>query len=113
MRIESYSFGRIEVEGKQYDKDLVIFPESIRSNWRRKSGHMLGLEDIEDILENQPDVLVIGTGAMGLMKVGEDVRHKLDSAGIEYTIAKTKDAVQEYNKVSGDKKAVFAAHLTC
>jgi hypothetical protein len=50
---------------------------------------------------------------MGLMKVDDAVINKLKSLGIEYIVAKTADAVEEYNKIPRDKKAVFAAHLTC
>jgi len=113
MRIDSYSFGKIKVDGREYNSDLVIFPERVKSNWWRKSGHFLGLEDTEDILEYKPEVLVIGTGAMGLMKVDSPVTDKLDSMGIEYTISRTPDAVGEYNGFYKERRTVFAAHLTC
>jgi hypothetical protein len=66
-----------------------------------------------DILDYKPDVLVIGTGVNGLMKVEDAVIDKLKSLGIESIIAETSDAVEEYNKIPKNKKAVFAAHLTC
>ena len=111
--IESYSFGNIKVDGKEYTKDLVVFPDKVKTKWWRNSGHVLSLEDMADILDYKPEVLVIGTGAMGLMEVDEAVTGKLKSLGIEYTVGKTSDAVEEYNKIHKDKKTVFAAHLTC
>ena len=111
--IDSYSFGSIRVDGRTYKKDLVIFPERVKSSWWRKTGHLLSLEDIGDILDYRPEILVIGTGAMGLMKVDKTVTDRLKALGIDLVAAKTADAVEEYNRVSGDRKAVFAAHLTC
>jgi len=41
--IEHYSFGRIVIDGKEYTKDLIIYPDKIRANWWRKEGHKLRL----------------------------------------------------------------------
>ena len=73
-QIDSYSFGNITVNGRQYDSDLIIYPDRIDSSWWRKKGHTLCLEDIRDAIEAQPDVLVIGTGNMGRMSVARLVR---------------------------------------
>jgi hypothetical protein len=111
--IDSYSFGSIVIDGKKYRKDLIIFPERIKENWLRRRGHLLTEEDIREILDYGPEVFIIGTGANGLMKVDEKVIEKLETAGIEYMIKKSGDAVDEYNRVHGDKKTVCALHLTC
>lgn len=111
--IDSYSFGNISIDGKKYIKDLIIFPDRIRENWWRNTGHLLTLDDMEEILEAKPDLLIIGTGITGLMKIDAKVIDKLKELGIDYRIAETVDAVKEYNKVYQDKKTVFAMHLTC
>jgi hypothetical protein len=33
MRIDSYSFGVMKVDGKEYRQDLIVFPDKVRSNW--------------------------------------------------------------------------------
>jgi len=111
--IDSYSFGSIVIDGKKYRKDLIIFPERIKENWFRRRGHLLTEEDIVEVLDYGPEVFIIGTGANGLMKVDEKVIEKLETAGIEYMIKKSGDAVDEYNQIYGDKKTVCALHLTC
>ena len=71
------------VDGQTYTSDLIIFPEKIKDSWWRKSGHRLCLEDLEDVFQEKPEVLVIGTGFYGLMKTEEEVkrgRGKGDSA---------------------------------
>ncbi|HID32748.1 MAG TPA: hypothetical protein EYP24_05165, partial [bacterium (Candidatus Stahlbacteria)] len=51
MRIESYQFGRITVDGKTYHSDIIIYPDRIVSSWWRGEGHYLKKVDIEEILK--------------------------------------------------------------
>jgi len=111
--IDSYIFGNITIDGKKFTKDLIIFPEKINANWRRKIGHLLSEDDIAEILDYKPEVLIIGTGASGLMKVDDRTKEKLRSLGIEFIIKKTSDAVAEYNRIYKEKNVICALHLTC
>lgn len=111
--INSYSFGTITIDNQKFTKDLIIFPEKINSSWRRKTSHLLTEADITEILEYKPEVLIIGTGASGLMKVDDKLKEKLKALGIEFVIKKTAEAVTEYNIVCKDKKVVCTLHLTC
>lgn len=107
--INSYSFGNISIDGNKFTQDLIIYPDHINSNWRRKIGHLLSEDDIAEILDYKPVLLIIGTGAYGLMKVDEKVK----SFGIELIIKNTTEAVEEYNRIYKNKKVVCALHLTC
>lgn len=111
--IESYVFGRMIIEGQTYTSDLIIFPDRINHSWWRKSGHRLCLEDIKEVLKEEPEVIIIGTGFTDLMKVEEDVKRHAQSKGILLIIEKTKNAVQKFNELSSKKKTVGAFHLTC
>lgn len=111
--IESYSFGRITVRGQEYQADLIIFPERVSGSWRRKQGHNLCADDIREILEFRPEILIIGKGKPGLMKVPRDVREEIEKLGIELVAAPTEKAVEKYNEVCGKKETVAALHLTC
>ena len=110
--INSYSFGTITIDNQKFKKDLIIFPEKINSNWKRKTGHLLTEVDITEILDYKPKVLIIGTGASGLMKVDDNLKEKLKALKIEFVINKTAEAVKEHNRIK-DKKVVAALHLTC
>jgi len=112
-KLDSYSFRTITIDGNKFLKDLIIFPEKINSSWRRKTSHLLSEDDITEILDYKPEVLIIGTGANGLMKVDDKVKEKLRSLSIEFIIKKTSEAVNEYNRVYKDKKVFCAIHLTC
>ena len=111
--IDSYSFGNITIDGQKFTKDLIIFPDHINSNWKRKIGHLLTKDDITEILDYKPEVLIIGTGSRGLMKVDEILKDKIKALGIEFVIKKTSEAVIEYNRIYKDNKIVCAPHLTC
>lgn len=111
--IESCVFGRMIIEGQTYTSDLIIFPDRINHSWWRKSGHRLCLEDIKEVLKEEPEVIIIGTGFTGLMKVEEDVKRHAQSKGILLIIEKTKNAVQKFNELSSKKMTVGAFHLTC
>jgi len=111
--IDSYKFGKMVVEGQVYSSDLIIYPDRIDSSWWRKSGHRLCLEDIKEILEEKPEVLVVGTGAYGLMKVDKEVKDYAQAEGIELIVDKTKNAVQKFNELASQKKTIGAFHLTC
>ncbi len=113
--IEKYDFGKIVIDGVTYTKDVIICPEQVRKDWWRKSGHYLQLEDIKNIIdEEKPEIVIIGTGKFGVMRVSDDVRQYLDNHGIEYFIQSSGKAVEIYNeKRDVMSKVVGAFHLTC
>lgn len=111
--IESYEFGRMEIQGKTYTSDLILFPDKIKDSWWRETGHKLSLKDVEDVFQDAPEVFVIGTGYYGLMKVEEDVKKQAKAKGITLVVEKTEKSVQSYNAMASKKKTVGAFHLTC
>ncbi len=111
--INTYNFGSITINNQKYTKDLIIYPDRITSGWQRKKGHFLTEDDIIEVIDYKPEVLIIGTGASGLMKVDDNLKEKLKSLGIKTIINKTTEAVEEYNRIYKDKKVVAALHLTC
>jgi len=112
--IENYSFGQILINGKKYSSDLIIFKDYIYDSWWRKEGHNLCIDDIKEIINKKPDILIIGTGFYGLMKVPEDLIENIKSLGIgQVIIKKTGDACTEYNKLYKMSNIIAAFHLTC
>lgn len=113
MKIEHYFFGKITIEGKIYTSDVIIYPEKVNASWWRKQGHNLEIDDLVDILSAEPEVIVVGTGAIGMMKVPKETIAHLESKGIEVHVARTGEAVEIFNKLQKDKVAIAAFHLTC
>jgi len=113
MEIQSYRFGEIVIDGKAYNSDVIIFPNRVRDSWWRKEGHRLQPEDVKEIIEFKPELLIIGTGASGCMQVPEDTVESIESKGIQLKIEKTGDACSTYNNIKNKGKVVAAFHLTC
>ena len=111
--IESYSFGRIVIEGRKYSSDVLVYPESVQDAWQRLEGHNLQLKDLEDALQHSPDVLVIGTGTFGKMKVTPELKAVLEQKGLKVIVARTGQAMRKYNEMQSEGKVVAALHLTC
>lgn len=111
--IESYSFGKMKVNGKVYRSDLIVFPESVDPSWWRDEGHNLKPQDLKTVLGEKPDILIIGTGYFGLMKVDPQTVAILKKEKISFEADKTGRAVELFNRVAKEKKAVGVFHLTC
>lgn len=113
MKIEHYSFGRITIDGKNYTSDVVIYSDRVDSSWWRKEGHRLQIEDLKDIIEAEPEVLIVGTGAYGVMVVPTETVEFLKKKGIKLMADKTMSACDTFNKISGTGRVIAALHLTC
>lgn len=113
LKIESYSFGKITISGKRYNSDVIIYPDKVDDSWWRKEGHSLYPEDIKEVIEEKPEVIVVGTGAYGVMKVSAKTIDYVQSRGIELKINKTRKACDEYNSIKDSQKTIACLHLTC
>jgi hypothetical protein len=81
-------------------------------NWWRADGHRLVLADLEDVLEELPEHLVVGTGAYGQMRPDPAVIEQLRERGVEVEALKTDEAVRRYGELD-PRRAAAALHLTC
>ncbi len=114
--IDSYDFGVMVINGKRYASDVIVFPEKIIDGWWRREGHKVYTEDLKEILEHKPklEVLVVGTGYYGLVKISPEASEALKSHGIELVAQPTGEAYQTFNKLlKSNKRVAGAFHLTC
>lgn len=110
--IDGYQFGKMDIEGWRYTKDLILFHDQVSEGWWRKEGHKVWPDDVEKILEKKPRKLIVGTGAYGVMVVTEQAKSLLEENGIELIAEKTSEAWKTYNTHRGEG-VVGAFHLTC
>jgi len=113
MRIQSYRFGEIVIEGEKYGDDVIVFADRVQAGWWRKEGHLLEVADLKEALEGEPEVLVVGTGTQQGMKVASEVVSHTKNAGIELLAFDTRMACQMFNELVGKRKVVAVLHLTC
>lgn len=113
MHIDSYRFGHIVIDGKEYTDDTLITPTGSRRGWWRAKGHDVALFDLAQALELNPKRLIIGTGASGQCRVLPEVEGYCKKQGIELIVKPTAEAVAEYNRIEDKGETSAAFHLTC
>lgn len=111
--IDSYRFGEIVVDGVKYQSDLIIYPDRVDDSWWRLEGHRLQLDDLRDAVKEQADLIIIGTGAYGMVKVEEDVLQLFKERKLSVQVSKTEKACLAYNCSCLGKRIIALLHLTC
>ncbi len=112
MRLGKYHFGRVEVDGVPYEHDLEILLREVRA-WHRKEGHKVHPEDLAAVLAEAPQVLIVGTGYTGLLRITPEAERLVRDRGIELDVLKTGEAVEAYNELAPKTKVCALLHLTC
>lgn len=113
-KINSYDFGRIVIDGEEINSDLIIYPDgTIERGWWRKSGHQLCSDDITKLLQSEPDILIIGSGANGMMVPDDELLQIFDAMSIEIHILPTGQAIELYSETDQSKCVGLCLHLTC
>jgi hypothetical protein len=111
-RIEGYHFGHLVVDGEEQTRDVIVLPERVLTNWWRADGHRLVLADLEDVIDELPERLVVGTGAYGQMRPDPETLERLRQRGVEVEALPTDEAVRRYGELDPHCTAA-ALHLTC
>jgi hypothetical protein len=112
--IDHFAFGSITVDGITYMNDIKIIRGKVIATWWRKSGHQVTIDDIQDIIDANPDIFVLGKGKPGLMKSTPSLCEFLKEYEIELIEEKTSKAIKTFNRLFKLGKNVCAGfHLTC
>ncbi len=111
--IGPYRFGTIKINDKDYHSDVIVYPDRVKDAWWRKEGHRLSLTDLEDVISEELDTLVVGTGYFGRMQIDPEVVEALKSRGIRLIAHRTGKACEEFNRLKETQKVIAALHLTC
>lgn len=112
MRIKDYEHGRIVIDGQEETSDVVLTRDEIHSDWTRE-GELLGLEDLETVVEAGPDILVVGTGRTGDLRPQPGLEEALKGHGITMLAMPTTLAVQRFNDLrDNDRDVAGAFHVT-
>jgi len=116
MRIDHFTFGSIRIDGKTYDRDVVIDRGTVRSRnkkpskeFRERFGHTP--LSVHEKLPWDCRRLVVGTGAHGALPVMDSVRKDAVRRGVELVTLPTIDAIEALKMSPEATNAVL--HLTC
>jgi hypothetical protein len=111
LRIDSYAFGRIVVSGREFRRDVILWPRRLYPSWWRAVGHELCVADLEMV--GVPPLLVVGTGASGRMRVRPEVHEWAEREDVRLVVGLTAEACEAFNKAVESEDVVAALHLTC
>ncbi len=112
--IDTCAFGVIVIDGQKHTSDLLIYPDGrIAKPWWRKRGHQLSSDDIRELIESNPEVIVAGTGVSGQVRPDKELEEVLNQKGIAFIPAPNHEAMKHYNEMSSKKRVGACFHLTC
>ena len=117
-RINSFNFGFIVVDGKQYIYDVQILPDGTVkervSSKTRLGSHTITWGEIENIAKQRPEAIVIGTGTSGLARLFGDAKANLQKANLNLVVLPSFQAIEKFNQLADEGKRVAALiHITC
>ena len=119
--IEDFEWGRFVIRGKVHaedgqgvGKDIFLLGDAVYP-WEERVGHTLQPEMVACIQEKGVQVLVIGNGVNGRIRVPKRTRKRIRKYGVEILIVeKTPAACEIYNQFYRAGEAVaLLAHGTC
>ena len=112
--ITEFSFGRIVVEGQACNSDIKIVQGELVTDWWRRRGHSVEIDDVQDILASDTEILVIGKGKPGYMQVAESLRRHLEKNNIQLIDEPTSEAIQTFNRLHRKGRRVSGGfHVGC
>jgi hypothetical protein len=116
--IDSTEFGSITVEGKTFEKDIIIrLDGEVRKRKKKLSkevygtSHKISVEEARDVYEKGAEKLIIGTGQEDMVKLSDKAEAYFKKKGCETKLMPTPEAIKEWNETEG--KVIGLFHITC
>lgn len=110
-RIEEVAFSKLVCNGKVYRAPLLIFPDRVDGRWWRQDGTAFSPEDFDRVIENKPEVVVLGIGFTAKVRVPDETIERFKAEKIECIVRDTSEAAEIFNSMVGNRKVVGAFHL--
>ncbi len=117
-KINKHSFGYITIDNVEYEHDVIIRIDGkvVKRNKQLSkkifgNSHKFSKAEAELAFEEGADIIVIGSGHYGELRLTDEARQYFNSKGIEVLLMNTKKAVVKYNEIDG--KVIGLFHTTC
>lgn len=112
--ITDFAFGRISADGQIFNNHIKIIQDKLVPNWWRKIGHTVEIEDVQDVLDSDSEILVIGQGQPGYMKIADSLRQHLADRNIKLIEEPTARAIETFNRLHKEGRRVAGGfHVGC
>lgn len=116
--IDATEFGSITIEGKTFEKDVLIrLDGDVRKRKKKLSkevygtSHKISVEEAKYVYEKGAEKLIIGSGQEGMIKLSEKADAYFKKKGCDVELMPTPEAITKWNESEGKVIALF--HLTC
>jgi hypothetical protein len=67
---------------EEQTRDVIVLLERVLSDWWRADGHRLVLADLDEVIEEPPERLLVGTGAYGQLRPDPEALEQLGRRGV-------------------------------
>jgi len=118
MRIDDTTFGNITIDGKTYDHDVVIRLAGDIVKRKKKlskklygTSHLVSKDEAKFVFEKGVEVLVVGSGQEGNVRLSPEAEAYLAKHGCDIVIEPTPKALRVFNDTHRKKIGLF--HVTC
>ena len=118
MKIENTTFGRITIDGKTHEHDVLIRLSGEVVKRKKKlstkyygTSHVLSKEEAKFIFERGCNELIIGLRQMGIVRLSPEAEAYFEKKDCKVLLQPTPDAIQVFNKSHAKKIGLF--HVTC
>ena len=111
--IDRFEFGAIVIDGQTHESDVVIFPDGAVEQWQHKDEHVLRPRDVDKIISAEPEVVIIGLGTVGNLKMHRKAEKRFQEVGIEVMAYKINKACDTYRELRNQRKMAAVLHITC
>jgi hypothetical protein len=116
MRFEHFEFGSLRIDGRTYERDVVIDQGSVRKRkkkasraLRSKYGHT-PLSTLE-MIPWDCRRLVVGTGVHGALPIVPELSREAERRGVELVVVPTAEAIALLQEDARETNAIL--HVTC
>lgn len=108
LAIASYADGWIRIGDRRIDTPCVVTPTAIRTDILPGNLEAFGLDHCAALLELNPEILLLGTGA-GQRFVDHALHRYLAQHGVGLEVMNLGAACRSFNVLVGEQRAVIAA----
>jgi hypothetical protein len=117
-QIDSTEFGSISIEGKTFERDVLIRLNGEVKKRKKKlskavygTSHVISLDEAKHVYQEGAERLIVGTGQSGLTELSEEAADYLRRKECRVSLLPTPEAIDAWNKAEGAVICLF--HVTC
>ncbi|MGD0635171.1 MAG: MTH938/NDUFAF3 family protein [Beijerinckiaceae bacterium] len=118
MTIEDTKFGSITIDGKTYEHDVIVRLSGKVEKRKKKlskeqygTSHIISKDEAKFIFEDGCDVLIVGAGQEGNVRLSPEASDYFDGKGCRVLLQPTPEAIRSFNQ--SHEKKIALMHVTC